>query len=348
MAKLDIAKLKETLKQEDFSRLFLIYGNEHYLINHAVNMIKEFTAKNDGDFLQLDGSKTTAEAFTNSIESVPMFGGFRAVMLNTPPIPQGDNAGELIEEVIKAAEDMPPHTLFLLVIKDNSFSPSKNKACKMINAAFEKNGNILKFEKQQPADLTAFITRTLKKSGKNIEKNVASELIRHCGTDMSILNNELSKLSAIGSDNITNEDIHRYTVETVEARVFDLTNAINAKNPSQAMRILSDLLYLKEPPTMIMAVLSNSFCDLYRAKVAQASNVALSTASEDFGFTSKNNFRLKNAYNQSAKHTASKLYEALALLTDADLSLKSSKVNDRIILEKAVISLISLLHDSKK
>ena len=88
-----------------------------------------------------------------------------------------------------------------------------------------------------------------------------------------------------------------------------------------------------------MAVLATSYVDMYRVRSCIQSGQAVSTLSQYFDYKGKE-FKLKNAERDSANLSMSVLKDSLQLLLDTDVALKSSRTDNRIIMEQLLAKLL--------
>ncbi len=122
--------------------------------------------------------------------------------------------------------------------------------------------------------------------------------------------------------------------------MFDLSKAIVAGRSGQALHLLGQLFVQREEPISVLAVLSNAFADIYRAKIAVAGGSTATALGEDFKSYKGKEFRLRNAARDASRLSVEALRDCLALLADADGALKSGGQSDaRVLLEQTVTAL---------
>ena len=78
---------------------------------------------------------------------------------------------------------------------------------------------------------------------------------------------------------------------------------------------------------------------MYRAKVYISGGQRAEDAAKDFNYRNKE-FRLTNAARSVSKYSMSQLRQFLTVLYDADLMLKSTQVDGRLILEQTITKLL--------
>lgn len=91
---------------------------------------------------------------------------------------------------------------------------------------------------------------------------------------MQALMNEIRKQIEYAGTNgtITKESIDLLTIKQMESVIFDLTDSLGKKNTKEAMTVLENLLYAKEPLQKILITLYNHFKKLYFTKLAIRQN----------------------------------------------------------------------------
>ena len=90
---------------------------------------------------------------------------------------------------------------------------------------------------------------------------------------------------------------------------------------------------------MILGVLNMTFIDLYRAKTAMLSGKTAQDVRERYNYRGKE-FRMKNAFRDAAKYSVKTLRECLEILSEADIKLKTTKNDGRIVVEQVLASIL--------
>ena len=88
---------------------------------------------------------------------------------------------------------------------------------------------------------------------------------------MSDIVNELRKLiEYAGKGNeITRDAIDNLSIKKSESIIFELTDSLGKKNITEALNVLNNLIYAKEPVQKILVMLYNHFKKLYIIKLAK-------------------------------------------------------------------------------
>ena len=86
---------------------------------------------------------------------------------------------------------------------------------------------------------------------------------------MTGLASEIAKIGAYAKGRrITREDIDAVAIPRLDARVFQMTDAVTARDFDRAARVLGELLDQQESPIMILSVLGRHLRQLYTARLA--------------------------------------------------------------------------------
>ena len=108
---------------------------------------------------------------------------------------------------------------------------------------------------------------------------------------------------------------------------------------SNKIIIPTELFEQKEDPIGIVAVLSSEYIDLYRAKIYTVKNENPMDLKDVFDYKNKE-FRIKNAVQKSKNISLENIIKSLDYLSEADLKLKSTTINPKLVIEELVIKLI--------
>lgn len=138
---------------------------------------------------------------------------------------------------------------------------------------------------------------------------------------------------------ITEEDVERLCSKTIERSAFDLAAALVEGRAKDAFTMLEELFALQQKPVMILGAVSASFLDLYRLRLALDSGRSVSQLAQDFGYRSS--WRLERMVRQAGRYPLKQIQNCVLALAEADKLLKSSKMEDSVILETAMGKMLS-------
>lgn len=181
-----------------------------------------------------------------------------------------EKLSKYIEENIQNIEN----NINLLVI-ENTIDKT-NKLYKTI----EKYGIVKEFNELKPNELIQNLGYICNVYNVKINNDTLKYLIEKCGTSLQELINEIRKLIEYAGNGGT---IDKHTVDLlcipkIEAVIFDLTDNLGNKKASEALNVLKNLIYNKEPIQKILITLYNHFKKLYLVKLAIRENEDVSLA----------------------------------------------------------------------
>ena len=111
-------------------------------------------------------------------------------------------------------------------------------------------------------------TGLIRKEKKEMSQPDIAYFLNKVGTDMENITKELEKLFCYCLDRnvIVREDVDAICVTQITNHIFDMVNAVAAKDQKRALDLYYDLLALKEPPMRILALMSKEYRDLFHVK----------------------------------------------------------------------------------
>ena len=176
----------------------------------------------------------------------------------------------------------------------------------------------------------------------------AEYLVSCVGDDMVTLLNEIDKLSAYAEGReLTRADIDLMCVKTIEANAFDLTKYIISDNFDKAYETLNMLFAQRADVMMIMGAVISVFVDIYRVKVSVSAGYRDTQPAEIFSNYRGREFKLTKVSRQASALSVRVLRQCLDELHRADTLLKSSAVDNRIVMEELLVKLFVAIQSRK-
>lgn len=265
---------EKNLSSGKLDSLYLIYGEEEYLIDKALKKIKKVFGELllGMNYIQID-EESTSDIIAN-IES-PAFGFEKKLIIvkNSGLLKKdgrkksGSPIQEAIATYINKNKDVIDDMVTLVFCERDV---DKNS----VYSAIEKNGEIIECSLLKPNQIIANLKKICQMYKVNLPDDIANYFLETAGTSMQELINELRKLIEYEGEGgtITKDDIDNLTTKQIEGVIFDLTDNLGAKKTDKAIEILDNLIYRKEPVPKILVTLYNHFKKLYFCSIAIKSN----------------------------------------------------------------------------
>ena len=109
--------------------------------------------------------------------------------------------------------------------------------------AVERAGEILRYDLPKKWELAGWVQKMAVQRGFKLGRRQAQHLVTQVGDDPELVEREIEKLAAyVGGAEVTEADIEAICTPSVEARIWELTDAVGKREPAKAFRAL-EMLY---------------------------------------------------------------------------------------------------------
>ena len=319
-------KLNEEIKSGNLKSLYLLYGEEAYLIKQYRDRLKD-ALLNSGDSMNyhyFEGKDVNIGEIIDLAETLPFFSDRRVIIIENSGLFK--HGGEQLAEYLKE----PSETTFFVLVEREIDKRSK------LYKAVSSKGRAVEFKAQDESVLKRWILGLLKKENKKITEKDLQLFLEKTGTGMENISKELEKLICycIDKEIISGEDIEAVCIRQINNQIFDMMNAIAEKRQKKAMELYYDLLTLKEPPMRILFLLARQFNVLLQVKELNNKGYPSKTIGENVGLPA---FIAGKYVNQAAKFSAKDLRMAVNDCVEAEEAVKTGKMNDVLSVELLLI-----------
>ena len=246
------------IKTGQFKQIYLLYGEEQYLIRQYRDKLKHALAADDDtmNFSAFSGSDINQKEIIDLAETLPFFADRRLILIEDSGLFK-----KSAEELADYMSSIPETTYFVFAEKEID---KKTKMYKQV----KKNGSIVEFPRQNETTLSRWIEGRIRRNGKNITRDAYALFIRKTGDDMENIDKELEKLLCytLEKDYIDISDVEAITTEQTENKIFDMIDAVALHQQKKALDLYYDLLALKEAPMRILFLLVRQYRMLFHVK----------------------------------------------------------------------------------
>ncbi|MBC5788034.1 DNA polymerase III subunit delta [Clostridium facile] len=333
-------ELVKQVRQNQFYSVYFLYGQENYLLEKTASLLfrKAVTGQPLFNFVKVDGAKATLEQLSNEVETLPMMSEHRCIAVEDMDLEKlGKSQLKQLEQMI---QDLPETTILIFWYPGREVILKKSSTYRNFSKLVEKIGCVTEFVLKTRSDLVKILCKQAEKLGSAISTKAAYDLIDLCGTELNSLLHELDKLAfyALGRE-ITRDDIFQLVTPSVESSSFDLAKAVLQGQYQKAFQILDRLLSQQQDEILLLSAMNTSFLDIYRARAAQSAGQNEDAILQAYSYKGRE-FRMRNAMRDCSRFSMGQIKRCLDCLMEADIKLKSSRVDHRIILETAVGKMI--------
>jgi len=327
--------LKEELKHGSMRNLYLFYGPEEYLKRYYLQKVEDSILKGDNKAFNrvlLDG-KVDIKKVIDNCETMPMFSEKKVVIVKNSSILKPKKKDNDKEEKVKTQdnglisclENLPDYTCLIFCEEEI------DKRLKIIDV-FKKKGLIVECTFQKPTELARWAMRVFKSLRKEIDMATASYLIDNCEQGMNQVFNEINKVASyIGSRvNVDTGDIDAVCSKSIKSRIFDLTDAIAQKDGGKALKMLDDMIALKEPLQKILFMITRQFRHILEVKMMHADGIPVNEAALKLKIPP---YAAGKIFKQVNGFTVDRLKKAIYESFELDAAIKSGRIDNRVAAE---------------
>ena len=334
--------LEKELKQGKLNSIYLFYGEELFLLENADKKIKKLFGELILGINYIQINETNIDNLISDIET-PAFGFDKKLIViknaglfkkGTKKNPEANSERQKkIVKYIDANIKLINDSAILLFIEEEV---SKVELQKVI----EENGVVCNFERLKPLDIKKKLKSICNAYEVNVNEQNLDLLIETSGTNMQSLINEIRKLIEYAGKGgtITKESVEKLATKEFDAIIFDLTDNLGKKDIKEAMRILNELIYNKEPVQKILITLYNHFKKIYLTKLCTERN--RQDIINVLSLKPNQTFLVSKYKRQAGYFKTNELRKILGELIELDNKYKSGKIDINIGLEAILCAYI--------
>jgi DNA polymerase-3 subunit delta len=325
----------------------VLIGQDDYSIREELAIIKktigDATALMTNTTL-LEGRQLTVAQLANACETVPFLAEKRLVIVEgllerfesdgrTARKKTERQAGPAEEHKLFAAvtRKLPPFTE--LVITGGAVNPRNPLLLELSLITKVKS-----FPQLKGAPLNQWVERRIAGAGGSIAPQALALLVRLVGNDLWTMAGEVAKLTQYAAGRgIEEADVKAVVSCAQEASVFAMVDAILEFRTGPAQNLLQQLFKQGVAPAQLLTMLARQLRIIFQVKDMRGRGRARAEIQVKLGLNS--DFLLRKAWEQSDKYSLVRLRELYHKLLEADLAMKTGRLEGEIALEILVAEL---------
>ena len=288
------------------NNIYLIYGNEDYLINkNLTDILKEIDSNDNISRYNLDTD--SIESVLIDASTVSMFDDKKVLICDNSNFLTGSSSLESDENFLRYLEHPFPEVYLIFIVRNEKVDERKK------------------------------VTKALKKiNGYKIDRKNIDLILKRSLYNLSIITNELDKLFIYKDKdkNITKEDLDKVISSNISDNIFDLTNMIVNGEKKKLIETYRNLIKMGEDPFKLMVTLSNQYRLILEVKLMVKNGYR---DEEIISKLKEHPYRIKLAKNSlvSEKEAMRKLEE----LSDLNFNSITGKVDSNFGFEMFLLNL---------
>ncbi len=314
--------------------VWLVQGAERLMVDEAVRQVLASAVDDPADTMavtriDLTESGRDARAVLGACRSINLFGGRTAVLVRGAD--QLDKDAEGRDQVAEYVARPNPHCTLILVA-DKLLGTTK------LYKELKRSGEILAFDPLKDREVPGWLMDEARRQGHRMDSGTARLVADLTGTDLQQLRLVVDQLSLyVGPGQPITEDAVEAVLAATRAHgIFELMDAVGERRTAQALAHVHSMLEHRQPALMILGMLTRHVRMLWQIAAARAAGHDLDAATR---LLKVHPFQAKKLWAQSTKFQRATLRAAYERLYESDLRLKSSGVDDAIVMERLVMDL---------
>ncbi len=261
-------ELRAALQSGGPANVYIFFGEETYLMQQAVEQLRALLVPagfEEFNYHRLTGKGLTVQELTEAVEAMPMMSQSTFVTVTDMDVFKLDEAQRTA--LVSLLEDFPEYCTLVFLYRQLPYK--KDGKLKKLTAAVAAHTTEIEFAPQGRQKLQKWVRRRFAAFDKELDDNAIDHLLFTCGSLMDGLVPEINKIAAYAKGKrVTVADIDAVADPVLDARIFDMTNAVTARDYDRAAAVLAELLRMQTEPIAILAVLGRELRQLYTARLA--------------------------------------------------------------------------------
>ncbi len=313
--------LNQDLKNKTFKQIYLLYGDEPFLVSSYKKRLKEAIVGEDTmNFNYFEGKNPDVKEIISLADTMPFFSERRLILIDGSGFFKGAQ-----EELGSYLATMPETTCMIFCESEVDKRGKLYKKVKELGYAAELN-------KQESGELMRWAAGILSRDGKKITRQVMEYFLERTGDDMENIKTELEKLVCYAMDRevITKEDVDAVGTVHITNRIFEMVAAIVAGNTRRAMELYEDLLTLKEPPMRILFLIARQFNQLLQVKELANKGCDRKTIATKVKVPP---FAAGKLMTQAKAFSRTQILSCVEMCVESEEAVKTGRLSDRLAVE---------------
>lgn len=328
MKEWDLRTLQQSLDRKGVAPLYLIYGEELYLVDEAIKAIRRHAltpGAEDFNYDRFMAPETSPAQVRDAAEMLPAMAQRRLVIYKNIDALKDD-----AWEALLPAIEVPIDTTCLVLVA------GKIDKRKKIYKTIMSKAIVVELKKPFENQIPVWIDYIAGIHGITLTHDAISGVQQLVGSNLSEINNEMQKIRASLGERkqATIEDVLRVVSKARIESVFSLTDAIARRDRAQALLCLANLLENGQNESGIISLILRHVRILSQVREGQKKGLSSGKLSQVVGVPE---YFMKQYISQSRAWDEKKINSTVKALHETDKALKSSPIASHIWLENLVV-----------
>ena len=311
----------------NMTNFYLLYGLDKSIIDNELNNI--IKKKNTKDIIKYSMDNNLIKDVIEDASTISMFSNKKIIILEECNFLKANKSIDDIELLEKYLNNYNKDTYMIFISYTDKLDTRKK-----IYKELSKISKIIECKKGDNEYLTKYITDYVKENNYTIKDE--KYFLKIVGTNLDNIKNELDKLFMykLHDKTITNADIDKITIKSMEDEIFALTDAVIANDVSTSLALLDEFLNKSYDEIQIIMLLASQFRFLLQVKRLVNKNKRYDEIAK---ILEVNPYRVKFTINKLYSYSEEMLANRIKLLAKIDKEIKLGLVDKKLALELFII-----------
>lgn len=321
-------QLADALSSGQLGTLYIFHGEEHYLLARALDQLRAKLCP-DGlssfDYKRFDGKSLSVDELDDAINTLPALNKKALIEIHDFDMFKHDRKQRMAE----LFADLPDYICIIIIFDTIKYKPDGRVK---LDSELLRNAQVIEFRIQEQDKIVKWIKRHFADAGRKISTEDAEYLSFITGGYMDSLYGEIGKTAAYAkNDTVTRGDIDAVVTPILDTVVFKLTDALSKRDYNNAMRILDELLKMREPPHKLLFSVSLQMRQLLAACVCLNTGSGKDTIKEICGISS--DFAVKTLIETAKRSSISYCCKAVQCFAETGVQMNTSSTPEACLTE---------------
>ena len=320
-----LGDLEKSLASGALLPVYLLVGEEQFMRHRARDMIRDVVVRGQGGTVVVLGADDPLEKVFEEVRGDSLFAARRMVELIQADVFLREHGDVLVRYLER------PSASGVLVI-DATKVDGRTRVLGAVRAA----GMVVECPRLYESHLPPWVQAEVARRGRKISAAAVSLLVDEVGNNLFTLDSELEKLVTYVGERarIEAEDVTQLTGDTRSWVVWALTDALGRRDAASALRILERLLQEDSRAEGISGGLNWQVSRLWKGKYLLEKGAGANELASELRIEPRH---VDAFVEQVRAFSREDLARVNRMLLDADITLKSSGLPEKVVLERFLV-----------
>lgn len=332
----------KAIKTKEIPPVILIYGEEQFLIESAINQISD-RIFNKGDaedtLIQYDLEETTIDDVIMEAETYPFFSEQKIVIAKKAFFLTAKQTKSQVEHdlnrLIEYIEQPVDFSTLIIVVPYEKLDERKK-----VTKQLKKQAMTINCQEVKSWEIDQWLTHLAKQYQIYLDKSAEQILLNETGTNLGLLQSEIEKLALYVGENgqVTAEIARDLVSHQGQATGLNLVDMVISKDLTGAIKIYRDLMKLNEEPIALIGLLASQLRTIYQVKILRQKGYHQQQMARELKVHA---YVVKMSLERERKFSLDMLYRCLTACSEIDQAIKIGKMEKELAFESLLYQLIS-------